>query len=85
MLISSRGYAKMMKDKTYEELKTERDKLYQEIIDYENNKIDNCGVMMCSDPDAKYLAAHKYLIELIRLMLEKYQDIKTEKFEEWDE
>jgi hypothetical protein len=85
MLISSRGYAEMIKNKTYEELKNERDKLFQEIIDYENNKTDNSGVMMCSDPDAKYLAAHQYLMEVIRLLMEKYQDIKTEQFEDWDE
>ena len=80
MMIGPGAYAYINRDKTYDELIEERDRLVSYMKKYEryladkNDKDDSLNWNMNPDPSVVYQMDFEYLEELCRIMMRKYRD-----------
>lgn len=72
MKISPQNYVADLKDKCYEDLIKEKDKLVKEIQRFENNKIIDCEFYMNPSPEAVYQCNLLYLSELCKLVHDSF-------------
>ena len=77
MMISPLNYIDNLKDKTYEELLVERDRLLDEIKSFEQSSNETIiPIVVTPGPDVKYQVYLDYLSELCKLIKEKYRSKK---------
>ncbi len=80
MMIGPGAYAYINRDKTYDELIDECDRLVSYMKKYEryladkNDKDDSLNWYMNPDPSVVYQMDFEYLEELCRIMMRKYRD-----------
>lgn len=72
MMISPQSYVNDLKEKSYEELIKEKDKLIKEIQRFENNKIADSEFCMNPSPEVVYQCNLLYLSELCKLVHDKF-------------
>ena len=72
MMISPQSYVDDLKEKIYEELIKEKDKLIKEIERFENNKIADSEIYMDPSPEVVYQCNLLYLSELCKLVHDKF-------------
>ena len=80
MIISPYTFIDGLKDKSYEELIKERDKLIRAIRYFEKHKkeLAEQEEHMCPSPSTHYYWNLHYLSELIKLIIEKYEELDEE-------
>ena len=75
MMIDPKIYSKSIRNENLTELKKERNRLIEEIREYENAMYDDNIVMISNpDPETIYLNNHLYLAEVCRLIGERLSD-----------
>ena len=72
MMISPQSYIGDLKEKRYEDLIKEKDKLIKEIQKFENHKISNSEICMNPSPEVVYQCNLLYLSELCKLVHDKF-------------
>ena len=72
MMISPETYINTQKRKTYKELLKERNKLINDIKNFESGNIENSNLIIEPAPEVIYQCNLMYLGELCKLILEKY-------------
>lgn len=72
MMISPQNYVDDMKEKCYEDLIKEKDKLIKEIHRFENNKIADNEFCINPSPEVVYQCNLLYLRELCKLIYDKF-------------
>ena len=72
MMISPQSYVDDLKEKCYEDLIKEKDKLIKEIERFENNKIADSEIYMDPSPEVVYQCNLLYLSELCKLVHDKF-------------
>jgi len=72
MMISPESYADTVKDRSYEELVRIRDRLIREIRRFEKKRTTEDWNIVCPSPDVVYQMNNDYLIEITRLLNEKF-------------
>ena len=72
MMIDSKTYSQIISNESLLELKKERNRLIDEIMEYEN-AMDDDNIFMSGNPDPEtiYLNNHLYLAEVCRLIGER--------------
>ena len=72
MMIDPKIYSQSIRNENLTELKKERNRLIEEIREYENAMYDDNIVMISNpDPETIYLNNHLYLAEVCRLIGER--------------
>ena len=72
MMIDPKTYSESIRNESLTELKKERNRLIEEIREYENAMYDDNIVMISNpDPETIYLNNHLYLAEVCRLIGER--------------
>ena len=72
MMIDPKTYSQIIRNESLLELKKERNRLIEEIREYENAIDDDNILMICNpDPETIYLNNHLYLAEVCRLIGER--------------
>ena len=72
MMIDPKIYSESIRNESLTELKKERNRLIEEIREYENAMYDDNIVMISNpDPETIYLNNHLYLAEVCRLIGER--------------
>ncbi|MBQ6139245.1 MAG: hypothetical protein IJI80_06170 [Methanobrevibacter sp.] len=72
MMIDPKTYSESIRNESLTELKKERNRLIEEIREYDNAMYDNNIVMISNpDPETIYLNNHLYLAEVCRLIGER--------------
>ena len=72
MMIDPKTYSQSIRNESLSELKKERNRLIEEIREYENAMYDDNIVMISNpDPETIYLNNHLYLAEVCRLIGER--------------
>ena len=73
-------YVEQLKNKSYQELLKERDSLIREIRYYEKHKEEFAWAEECRSPSpsTEYYLELQYLSELMKLIIEKYNDLEEE-------
>lgn len=75
MMIDPKTYSESIRNESLTELKKERNRLIEEIREYDNAMYDNNIVMISNpDPETIYLNNHLYLAEVCRLIGERLSD-----------
>ena len=75
MMIDPKIYSQSIRNENLTELKKERNRLIEEIREYDNAMYDNNIVMISNpDPETIYLNNHLYLAEVCRLIGERLSD-----------
>ena len=75
MMIDPKIYSQSIRNENLTELKKERNRLIEEIREYENAIYDDNIVMISNpDPETIYLNNHLYLAEVCRLIGERLSD-----------
>ena len=75
MIIDPKTYSQIIRNESLLELKKERNRLINEIREYENAMYDDNIVMISNpDPETIYLNNHLYLAEVCRLIGERLSD-----------
>ena len=75
MMIDPKIYSQSIRNENLKELKKERNRLIEEIREYENAMYDDNIVMISNpDPETIYLNNHLYLAEVCRLIGERLSD-----------
>ena len=75
MMIDPKIYSQSIRNENLTELKKERNRLIEEIREYDNAMYDNNIVMISNpDPGTIYLNNHLYLAEVCRLIGERLSD-----------
>lgn len=75
MMIDSKTYSESIRNESLTELKKERNRLIEEIMEYDNAMYDDNIVMISNpDPETIYLNNHLYLAEVCRLIGERLSD-----------
>ena len=75
MMIDPKTYSLSIRNGSLSELKKERNRLIEEIREYENAMYDDNIVMISNpDPETIYLNNHLYLAEVCRLIGERLSD-----------
>ena len=75
MMIDPKIYSESIRNENLTELKKERNRLIEEIREYENAMYDDNIVMISNpDPETIYLNNHLYLAEVCRLIGERLSD-----------
>ena len=75
MMIDPKIYSQSIRNENLTELKKERNRLIEEIREYENAMYDDNIVMISNpDPETIYLNNHLYLAEVCRLIGERLSD-----------
>ena len=75
MMIDPKIYSESIRNESLTELKKERNRLIEEIREYENAMYDDNIVMISNpDPETIYLNNHLYLAEVCRLIGERLSD-----------
>ena len=74
-MIDPKIYSQSIRNENLTELKKERNRLIDEIMEYEN-AMDDDNIFMISNPDPEtiYLNNHLYLAEVCRLIGERLSD-----------
>ena len=71
-MIDPKTYSEIIRNESLTELKKERNRLIEEIREYDNAMYDNNIVMISNpDPETIYLNNHLYLAEVCRLIGER--------------
>ena len=72
MMIDPKTYSQIIRNESLLELKKERNRLIEEIMEYEN-ALDDDNIFMSGNPDPEtiYLNNHLYLAEVCRLIGER--------------
>ena len=75
MMIDPKIYSESIRNESLTELKKERNRLIEEIREYDN-AMDDDNIVMISNPDPEtiYLNNHLYLAEVCRLIGERLSD-----------
>jgi hypothetical protein len=74
-MIDPKIYSQSIRNENLTELKKERNRLIEEIREYENAMYDDNIVMISNpDPETIYLNNHLYLAEVCRLIGERLSD-----------
>ncbi len=74
-MIDPKTYSESIRNESLTELKKERNRLIEEIREYDNAMYDNNIVMISNpDPETIYLNNHLYLAEVCRLIGERLSD-----------
>ena len=75
MMINPKIYSESIRNESLTELKKERNRLIEEIREYDNAMYDD-NIFMISNPDPEtiYLNNHLYLAEVCRLIGERLSD-----------
>ena len=74
-MIDPKIYSESIRNENLTELKKERNRLIEEIREYENAMYDDNIVMISNpDPETIYLNNHLYLAEVCRLIGERLSD-----------
>ena len=74
-MIDPKIYSQSIRNENLTELKKERNRLIEEIREYDNAMYDNNIVMISNpDPETIYLNNHLYLAEVCRLIGERLSD-----------
>ena len=69
MMIDPKIYSESIRNESLTELKKERNRLIEEIMEYDNAMYDDNIVMISNpDPETIYLNNHLYLAEVCRLI-----------------
>ena len=72
MMIDPKTYSQSIRNESLTELKKERNRLIEEIMEYDNAMYDDNIVMISNpDPETIYLNNHLYLAEVCRLIGER--------------
>ncbi len=72
MMIDPKIYSESIRNESLTELKKERNRLIEEIMEYDNAMYDDNIVMISNpDPETIYLNNHLYLAEVCRLIGER--------------
>ena len=72
MMIDPKIYSESIRNENLTELKKERNRLIEEIMEYDNAMYDDNIVMISNpDPETIYLNNHLYLAEVCRLIGER--------------
>ena len=75
MMIDPKIYSQSIRNENLTELKKERNRLIEEIREYENAMYDDNIVMISNpDPETIYLNNHLYLAEVCKLIGERLSD-----------
>ncbi len=75
MMIDPKTYSQILRNESLTELKKERNRLIEEIREYENAMYDDNIVMISNpDPETIYLNNHLYLAEGCKLIGERLSD-----------
>ena len=75
MMIDPKTYSQSIRNENLTELKKERNRLIEEIREYENAMYDDNIVMISNpDPETIYLNNHLYLAEVCKLIGERLSD-----------
>ena len=75
MMINPKIYSQSIRNESLTELKKERNRLIEEIMEYDNAMYDDNIVMISNpDPETIYLNNHLYLAEVCRLIGERLSD-----------
>ena len=75
MMIDPKIYSQSIRNENLTELKKERNRLIDEIMEYENAMDDdNIFMSVNPDPETIYLNNHLYLAEVCRLIGERLSD-----------
>lgn len=75
MMIDPKIYSESIMNESLTELKKERNRLIEEIMEYDNAMYDDNIVMISNpDPETIYLNNHLYLAEVCRLIGERLSD-----------
>ena len=75
MMIDPKIYSQSIRNENLTELKKERNRLIEEIMEYDNAMYDDNIVMISNpDPETIYLNNHLYLAEVCRLIGERLSD-----------
>ena len=75
MMIDPKIYSESIRNESLTELKKERNRLIEEIMEYDNAMYDDNIVMISNpDPETIYLNNHLYLAEVCRLIGERLSD-----------
>ena len=82
MMINPKTYSQSIRNESLLELKKERNRLIEEIMEYENAMNDDNIIMIGNpDPETIYLNNHLYLAEVCRLIGERLsQDNLNDEF-----
>ena len=79
MMLSPESYVNTLKDNSYEELLKERDKLIRELRYFEKHREElTKEVEICPSPETEYYWGLHYLAELMKLIIEKYDELEEE-------
>ena len=81
MMINPKTYSESIRNEGLTELKKERNRLIEEIMEYDNAMYDDNIVMISNpDPETIYLNNHLYLAEVCKLIGERlsHGDINEE-------
>ena len=74
-MIDPKIYSQSIRNESLTELKKERNRLIEEIMEYDNAMYDDNIVMISNpDPETIYLNNHLYLAEVCRLIGERLSD-----------
>ena len=74
-MIDPKIYSQSIRNENLTELKKERNRLIEEIMEYDNAMYDDNIVMISNpDPETIYLNNHLYLAEVCRLIGERLSD-----------
>ena len=74
-MIDPKIYSESIRNESLTELKKERNRLIEEIMEYDNAMYDDNIVMISNpDPETIYLNNHLYLAEVCRLIGERLSD-----------
>ena len=72
MMIDPKIYSESIRNESLTELKKERNRLIEEIMEYDNAMYDDNIVMISNpDPETIYLNNHLYLAEVCRMIGER--------------
>ena len=74
MMIDLKTYIEEQKNKSYEELLKERDRLLRKIQDFEQDKIPDNEILCHPSLEVVYQCNLKYLGELFKLIAKKYNE-----------
>ena len=77
MMISPDAFIEEQKDKTYQELLAERNKLIREIKQYESGE-ESEHIIINPSPDVRYQCNLQYLAKICELIAKKYNEQKME-------
>lgn len=83
-MISPMHYRSLIEDYSLDQLRKERDELIEEIKQFENNKNPEDEYLIALSPGVKYQCNNEYLIEVVQLINQRYNQSLWEDDEEED-